>query len=58
MMARLALRAVCGALFVAALAGCGQRGPLVLPSDARPIERLEQPTETDETPEDERENER
>jgi predicted small lipoprotein YifL len=27
-----------------ATAGCGQQGPLVLPEGARPIERVEQPT--------------
>lgn len=28
------------AAVAAAASGCGQRGPLVLPGDARPIERL------------------
>jgi predicted small lipoprotein YifL len=31
------------AALVAGTAGCGQQGPLVLPEDARPIERLETP---------------
>jgi predicted small lipoprotein YifL len=41
MSARITLRAALfGALLGAAVAGCGQRGPLVLPDDARPIQRL------------------
>ena len=32
------------AAFVAAAAGCGQQGPLVLPGDARPIERADPPS--------------
>ena len=39
-------RALCGIVLVmlaASTAGCGQQGPLVLPEDARPIERLEPP---------------
>jgi predicted small lipoprotein YifL len=31
------------AVLVAAAAGCGQQGPLVLPGDARPIERVDPP---------------
>jgi predicted small lipoprotein YifL len=37
-------------------AGCGQQGPLVLPEDARPIERLDAPPGTE--PEAQDENER
>ena len=37
--ARLAILAT----FAAAAAGCGQQGPLVLPGDARPIERVDPP---------------
>jgi predicted small lipoprotein YifL len=50
------------ALAVAAVAGCGQQGPLVLPSDARPIERVEPPPapdeDEDEPTDDERTDER
>jgi predicted small lipoprotein YifL len=38
--------ALCGIVLVmlaAGTAGCGQQGPLVLPEDARPIERLDPP---------------
>jgi predicted small lipoprotein YifL len=35
--------ALLAAVLGAALPGCGQRGPLVLPDDARPIQRLPQP---------------
>jgi predicted small lipoprotein YifL len=30
-------------VLAAGAAGCGQQGPLVLPEDVRPIERLEPP---------------
>ena len=33
------------ALLVATVAGCGQTGPLTLPESARPIERVDQPTQ-------------
>jgi predicted small lipoprotein YifL len=42
---------------VAVAAGCGQRGPLTLPDDARPIERLPQPT-APATPQDDEEEQR
>jgi predicted small lipoprotein YifL len=46
-------------LLGAGTAGCGQQGPLVLPEDARPIERVEQPTNQSEAgDEDERQDER
>jgi len=32
-----------GAVLAAATVACGQRGPLVLPEKARPIERIELP---------------
>jgi predicted small lipoprotein YifL len=32
------------AALAAAAAGCGQQGPLVLPDDARPIERVDPPS--------------
>jgi predicted small lipoprotein YifL len=42
------VRAVIGcAMLAAGAAGCGQQGPLVLPEDARPIERVD-PSATDE----------
>ena len=31
------------AALVAAAAGCGQQGPLVLPGDVRPVERADPP---------------
>jgi predicted small lipoprotein YifL len=49
-------RLFCGALLAALAAGCGQQGPLVLPEDARPIERLETPPGAE--PEAQDENER
>jgi predicted small lipoprotein YifL len=48
------------ASLIAAVAGCGQQGPLVLPEDARPIERADtpgpatDPQSTDDEDEDER----
>jgi predicted small lipoprotein YifL len=49
--------AVLAGLAVACTAGCGQQGPLVLPPDARPVERIDpQPTEPD--ADDERERDR
>ena len=44
------------AALVAAAAGCGQQGPLVLPGDARPIERVDPPPSGDQA--DENEDER
>ena len=57
------LRRTCAlALLVlaAGTVGCGQQGPLVLPEDARPIERLETPpgAEPDAQDENERTRER
>jgi predicted small lipoprotein YifL len=50
--------AILAALAAACTAGCGQQGPLVLPADARPVERLDpQPTEP-EPADDERERDR
>lgn len=60
-MSRTILRTALIALAVAAAAsGCGQQGPLVLPGDARPIERLPpQPgTPDSQSDEDEQRNER
>jgi len=48
------------ASLIAAVAGCGQQGPLVLPEDARPIESADaqapaaSPAPTDDEDEDER----
>ncbi len=44
MSTRVTLRAaLLGTMLGAAVVGCGQRGPLVLPDDARAIQRLPQP---------------
>jgi predicted small lipoprotein YifL len=53
-------RMVLGVLATMAVAACGQRGPLELPGDARPVERLEPPAAANEPTEqeDERDNER
>jgi predicted small lipoprotein YifL len=46
---------ILGTLLAAAAAGCGQQGPLLLPEDARPVERVEQPAEaSDDEEQDER----
>jgi predicted small lipoprotein YifL len=51
---------ILAALLCAAAAGCGQQGPLRLPNDARPIERIDpqepasEPVDTDDETEDER----
>ena len=46
-MTRRRARGLCGVVLVVLAAGCGQQGPLVLPEDARPIERLEPPPGAD-----------
>jgi predicted small lipoprotein YifL len=46
------------AAVAAGTAGCGQQGPLVLPEDARPIERLETGAEPEAQDDDERTRER
>ena len=51
--------AILASLIAVAVAGCGQQGPLVLPEDARPIERVDaqaggEPEPTDDEDEDER----
>ncbi|HVJ30407.1 MAG TPA: lipoprotein [Gammaproteobacteria bacterium] len=47
------------ALLAATLAGCGQTGPLALPENARPIERVDQPAEPErQQTDDERQDER
>ena len=55
--ARVALLA---ALLAAAVSGCGQTGPLQLPDNARPIERVEPPAqpEQQQPTDDERQDER
>ena len=50
--------AVLVVLLSAGAAGCGQQGPLTLPGDVRPIERVETPPGEPETTDDERERER
>ena len=50
-------RAALVAGFVAAAAGCGQQGPLVLPENARPIERIDPPAAEPAQPDDERQDE-
>jgi predicted small lipoprotein YifL len=51
-------RAVVLAAWLGASAGCGQQGPLVLPEDARPIERVEPPAAEPDPTDDERTRER
>ena len=46
------------AALVASAAGCGQQGPLVLPGDARPIERVDPPAAEPAPGEDEDDGER
>ena len=50
--------AILAVLLMAGAAGCGQQGPLSLPGDARPIERVEPQPSEPETTDDERERER
>jgi predicted small lipoprotein YifL len=51
-------RAAILASLIAAAAGCGQQGPLVLPEDARPIERADPQAPAPEPTDDEDEDER
>lgn len=55
--ARVACLAV---VLVTTVAGCGQTGPLTLPENARPIERVDQPAEPEQQQptDDERQDER
>ena len=46
------------AAVVAAVSGCGQTGPLELPDNAGPIERVEPPAQPEQTTDDERQDER
>ena len=46
------------ALIAAAVSACGQTGPLELPENARPIERVEPPPEPEQPTDDERQDER
>ena len=50
--------AILAVLLNVGAAGCGQQGPLSLPGDARPIERVEPQPSEPETSDDERERER
>lgn len=47
--------AIMATLLASAATGCGQQGPLVLPEDARPIERIDpaatEPTEDEDADE-------
>ena len=46
-------------LLATTVAGCGQTGPLTLPENARPIERVDQPTEPEQQqPTDDEQDER
>ena len=45
-------------VLAAAACGCGQQGPLVLPPDARPIERIDSPAGEPQQAEDEDADER
>jgi predicted small lipoprotein YifL len=36
-----------GMLLAAGATGCGQQGPLVLPGDARPVERIGPPSDNE-----------
>lgn len=56
MTARLRLGILAGLL--AAAAGCGQQGPLVLPGDARPVERVDPPPAPAPAPDDDDERRR
>jgi predicted small lipoprotein YifL len=47
-----------GLLLAAGAAGCGQQGPLVLPDEARPVERIDPPPAEREQTDDERRDER
>jgi predicted small lipoprotein YifL len=55
---RVRARVMLLAALLAAAAGCGQQGPLVLPEDARPIERIESPEDEPDPTDDERTRER
>jgi predicted small lipoprotein YifL len=50
--------AILAAMLAATAGGCGQQGPLVLPGDARPIERIEPPPGEPEPADDEDADER
>jgi predicted small lipoprotein YifL len=45
-------------LLMGSTAGCGQQGPLVLPEDARPVERIDPPVNETEQRDDERRDDR
>jgi predicted small lipoprotein YifL len=57
-MTRRARFAFLAALLAAAVSGCGQTGPLQLPENARPIERVEHPAQPEQPTDDERQDER
>ena len=47
-----------GLLLATGLPGCGQQGPLVLPGDARPVERIDPTPDDPEQNDNERRDER
>jgi len=47
-----------GILLAAGAGGCGQQGPLVLPDEARPVERIDPPPGKPEQTDDEQRDER
>jgi predicted small lipoprotein YifL len=55
---RAAARVLALAALLAGVAGCGQQGPLVLPEDARPVERIDPPSGEPEQTDDEQQDER
>ena len=52
------LGAFLAALLVATMAGCGQTGPLTLPENARPIERIDQPVQPEQPEQQQTDDER
>jgi predicted small lipoprotein YifL len=52
MTARIARNGTLVAFLAVLSAACGQQGPLVLPEEARPVERLPQPPATQPEPQD------
>jgi predicted small lipoprotein YifL len=51
-------RVVALAALLTSAAGCGQQGPLVLPEEARPVERVDAPPADSSEPDDEQQDER
>jgi predicted small lipoprotein YifL len=55
---KVSARVVTLIVLLAGVAGCGQQGPLVLPEQTRPIERIDPPPGEPEQTDDERRDER